>query len=432
MRSNTTSARSGRFIVTCALLALIAASISSAQAADGLIPSPEPGWPQWRGVRRDGISSEQGLLPEWPEGGPRLLWAVDGLGVGWSSPIIVGQRIYITGDVEDDLVIFAFDREGNLAWRVKNGAAWKDSFPGARACCCYSAGRLYHLNAHGRLVCLDADTGKELWSLDICQKFDAQNITWALSECLLVDGDRLIVTPGGRQALMAALDKSTGQVIWTTPPLEDDLTSYSSPILFQYGGRRVIANCSSAHGFAVDADSGQLLWTVPLKNPHKVNASTPLYQDGSIFFVTPYSEEGRNYRLTIEGERMTPELAWQSPLDSVTGSGVVVNDVLFAAGYRKNKWWMGIDWNTGLARSQLKDFTTGAAIYADSRLYILDERGAAGLVAVDEGQLRTAGKFQLVPDRVTDAWAHPVLLDGRLYLRYHDRLCCYDVRRTDR
>ncbi|MFH1922069.1 MAG: PQQ-binding-like beta-propeller repeat protein, partial [Planctomycetota bacterium] len=118
-----------------------AASAAAVVAADGLIASPEPGWPQWRGPRRDGTSEEQGLLASWPEGGPKLLWKVDGLGKGWSSPIVVGERLYVTGDVDDDLVIFAFNTDGTLQWQVKNGAAWKRSFPGARASCTFSEGR---------------------------------------------------------------------------------------------------------------------------------------------------------------------------------------------------------------------------------------------------------------------------------------------------
>ena len=269
--------------------------------ADGMIASPEPDWPQWHGTRRDSISQEKGLLTAWPEGGPPLLWKIDNLGRGWSSPIIVRDRIYITGDVDDDLVIFAFDLGGKLQWKATNGKAWTGSFPGARACCVFSEGKLYNMNAHGRVACLDAANGKELWSLDMLERFQAENITWALSECLLVDGPRLIVTPGGAKALMAAHDKHTGRVVWTTEPLDEDRTSHSAPILFRHAGRRVLANCSSAHGFGVDADTGKLLWTVPLRNRYGTNVASPVYGDGNVFFVTAYVQ-GACYRLESVGE----------------------------------------------------------------------------------------------------------------------------------
>jgi len=401
----------------------------TSSSADRLISSPEPGWPQWRGLRRDGISDEKYLLSSWPEGGPKLLWKIDGMGKGWSCPIIVGQRIYITGDVGADLVIFALNRrDGTVQWKVKNGRFWKNPYPGARACCVFSEGRLYNMNAHGRVVCLDAASGKELWAVNILERFDAKNITWALSECLLVDGRNLIVTPGGKKALMAALDKLDGRTIWTTEPLGDDRTSHSSPILLRYAGRRLITSCSSAHGFGVDADTGKLLWTVPLKNPHGVNASTPIYGSGSVYYVTPYAEMGRAYRLVIDSETITAEHIWTSGLDTVTGAAVLVDGTLFAAGYRESKWWFGVDWQTGRTKYELKDFTTGAAIYADGRLYCLDEKGSAGLLKPGPDGLEIAGRFALVTEKVRDAWTHPVLHDGRLYLRYHDTLFCYDVK----
>ncbi|MHB0956773.1 MAG: PQQ-binding-like beta-propeller repeat protein [Pirellulaceae bacterium] len=420
-------ARLCRFVRRCALCAAMILLVGRLALAEGLIASSETDWPQWRGRTRDGISPETGLLAAWPTGGPRLLWKQMGLGTGWSSPIISGERLFITGDVGDELIVFAFDREGRLLWRTPNGQAWTGSYPGARASCCYSEGRVYHLNAHGRLACLDATDGTPVWTAEILERFDGKNITWALSESVLVDESRVIVTPGGTRALMAALDKGTGETVWMTPPLPEERTSHCSPILFELHGRRTIASCSAAHGFGVDADDGTLLWTVPLKNQFGVNVATPIYAAGSIFFVTPYGELGRLYRLRHEGAQFTPEEIWTSRLDSVTGGGVLVDGTLYAAGYRRNKWWMALDWQTGEMTSQLKDLTTGAAIYAEGRLYCLDEQGGVGLVAPERDGLQLAGTFRLVTDRVNDAWAHPVLLDGRLYLRYHDALFCYDV-----
>jgi outer membrane protein assembly factor BamB len=265
--------------------------------------------------------------------------------------------------------------------------------------------------------------------VDVLDRFGARNITWAVSECLLVDGPRLIVTPGGKKALMAALDKLTGKTVWTAEPLGTDRTSHCSPILFRQAGRRVIASCSSAHGVGVDADSGKLLWTVPLKSPYGTNVSTPVYGSGSIYYVTPYTEHGRLYRLRPEGHGVAAEHVWTCPLDTVTGCGVLVGETLFAAGYKESKWWFGIDWRSGQTKCQLKDLTTGAAIYADGRLYVLDERGTVALLRPGPGGLEIAGRFHLSPERLNDAWAHPVLLDGRLYVRYHDTLWCYDVSR---
>ena len=415
-------------IASCAWFGPAVSPASETAPSEGLVASPEPGWPQWRGPRRDGISQETDLLPAWPENGPTLLWKVDGLGTGWSSPIVVGDRLYVTGDVGDDLVIFAFESTGVLRWRTKNGRAWKGPYPGARAGCTYSQGRLYHLNAHGRLACFDARTGNEVWTVNILHRFEGKNITWALSENVLVDGSRVLVTPGGAKALMAALDKRTGETVWVTQRLGEDKTSHSSPILFRHAGRRLLATCSSAHGFGVDADTGERLWTVPLSNPHGVNTATPIYSSGSIFYVTPSVENGRLYHLAPKDGAIAAEHSWTSPIDTVTGCGVLVDDTLFAAGYRRAKWWFAIDWRTGETKYELKDLTTGAAIYADERLYVLDERGTAALLRPGPDRFEVVGRFRITAERIRDAWAHPVLLDGRWYLRYHGTLWCYDVQ----
>ncbi len=410
----------------------VASSRSAQQPAasrhDGLVASTESGWPQWRGRWRDGISDETGLLRQWPDDGPPLLWKVDGLGTGWSSPVLCDGRLFVTGDVGDDLVIFAFDESGRPLWRATNGRAWKGSYPGARASCVVSEGRLYHLNAHGRLACLDVATGRELWAVNVLQEFGGREVTWGVSECLLVDGPRVLATPVGTRALMVALDKTTGRTVWTTPSLPDDQVSYSSPVLFRFAGRRVVTNCTGSRAFGVDADTGQLLWTVPLRNRFLTNVSTPVYRDGEVYYVTPYAELGRKYRLRPTEDGFKAEHVWTNEsLDTVTGGAVLVDGLLYAAGYRRSKWWFAVDWKTGRTKAEQQAFTTGAAIYADERLYVFDERGRVGLL--EPGTLRVCGRFQLVQRRVRDAWAHPVLLDGRLYLRYHDTLWCFDVRR---
>jgi outer membrane protein assembly factor BamB len=276
-------------------------------------------------------------------------------------------------------------------------------------------------------VCIDATTGRERWAVDILDRFQAENIQWALSECVLVDGQRVVVTPGGKKALMAALDKRTGETIWTTRQPGDDPATYCSPILFRYGGRRLIAHCSASYGFGADADTGELLWQVPLKNRFGTNVSTPIYGAGAVYYVTPYAELGRLYRLRFDRGEITVQEAWMHPLDTVTGSGVLVDGILYSAGYRKPKSWFAVDWQTGETRSELAELTTGAAIYADGRLYCLDERGNGALLKLPT--LEIVGRLDLkIGDRVRDAWAHPVLCDGRLYLRYHDRFWCYDVQ----
>jgi hypothetical protein len=402
-------------------------ALAPVPGAGKLVASKESGWPQWRGIRRDGVSGEKGLLPSWPEGGPKLLWTVPDLGRGWSSPIIHDGTFYITGDVGEDLVIFAFDLDGKPKWQAKNGRAWKNSWPGARACCLYDEGRLYHMNAHGRTVCLDVKTGQELWAVETLKVFEGQEITWGISECLLADGPRLIVSPGGKKAMMAALDKKTGQTVWASDPIPGDKAGYASPILFEWGGRRHLVSCSSRHAYGVDADTGRLLWKVPQPTRYEVIAATPLFHDGAVFVTVPDGNGGVLLRLKAQEKGVGVETAWTSPLDNCDGGCVLVNGVIYSSGYTTIKWWAGVEWATGRMLQEKRDLGQGSSIWADGRLYVLAETGAMALLKPAEAGFEVAGRFDLVAGK-RDAWAHPVILDGRLYLRFHDKLYCYDVR----
>ncbi len=425
---------------------LLAATAGVAGEVGRLVASKEPGWPQWRGPRRDGISDEKGLLQEWPEGGPRLLWSVGGLGRGWSSPIIVNGTIYITGDVGEDLVIFAFDLDGKEKWRSKNGRSWKGSYPGARGSCTYDEGKLYHINAHNRIACLDAADGKELWAVDLIQRFEGRNIMWAIAHHPLIDGPRVIVTPGGKKALMAALDKKTGETAWSSGPLvfertakfgggelpqpvtEADGPGYSSPILFELEGRRHLVSCSARHAFGVDADTGKLLWTHPMPTRWEVLANTPtLYRD--CVLVVASDSPGKLLRIIVEDDNVRAEQVWTCDMDTCHGSAIALGDLFFGSWYRHYDGLGCIDALTGKTLHRTNELSMGSMLYADGRLYYLAQRGTMALIKPDPADFRIVGRFPFPGGdaRRNDVWAHPVVLDGRLYLRYHDKLSCYHV-----
>jgi len=422
------------------------AALSSTAAPARLIASPEPGWPQWRGPRRDGICDETGLLTRWPEGGPRLLWTASGLGRGYSAPIITGGRIYLAGDVVDQLRIFALDFHGRLLWQATNGQAWKGPYPGARASCTFSQGRLYHLNAHGRLACLDANTGAELWAVNVLERFAGQNITWALSENVLVDGPHVLVTAGGANGLMAALDKRTGATVWATEPLrlgpstdpahqrvaepagEVDSASYASPILFSLAGRRYVVSCSLRHVFGVDPDQGRLLWTWPMPTRYQVIALTPVLVDDAVFVTAPDCEATGLYRIQPQTTGVRIDRLWSGGMDTCHGGVVLLDGRLYGSWYRTHKGWACVDARSGAVLYHFKDLAMGSVLGAQGQLYCLSQEGEMALITPTEAGLQFAGRFRLVPRRVNDAWTHPVIHDGRLYLRYHDTLYCYDIR----
>ena len=424
--------RLGGLCLVGAVLAALAVAQPARAApadADGPIASPEPGWPQWRGPRRDGVSDAKGLLQEWPEGGPPLLWKTSGLGRGWSSPIVTGGAIYITGDVGDELRVFAFDLDGKPKWQSENGRAWKGQHPGARACCAASEGRIYHMNAHGRLACLDAGTGREVWAANVLERFEGKNLTWAISECVLVDGANVLVTPGGKKAFMAALDSKTGATAWASEPMPDpetERTGYGSPLLFRRGGRRLLAAGSLRSLVCVDADAGKVLWTFPKRTKYEAACATPLYWQGCLFYSLPSKSGSVMLRLATDGG-VQPEKVWECRMDNLSGGVVACDGYLYGSG-EDNRGWYCLDARTGEEKYCAKDLAQSAVLWADGRLYCLGERGEMVLVKPGPDALHVVGRFRLTDGAEPDAWAHPVVLDGRLYLRYHDDLYCYDVR----
>ncbi len=410
------------------LILLLAATGPFQSEAGKLIASKEQGWPQWRGPRRDGISDEKGLLQSWPAGGPRLLWKIDGVGKGWSSPIVTGGTITLTGDVGEDLCIFALDLDGKQKWKTTNGRAWTGQYPGARASCVYDEGSLYHLNAHGRVACLDARTGRETWTVDILERFEGSVILWGLSECLLVDGTRLIVTPGGKKAAMAALNKKTGETLWASDPIEKNEAGYSSPILFELEGRRHLVNCSSRHVFGVDADTGRLLWKRPRPSEYIALCFTPVFCGDGVYVTTPGKNGGTRYRLGAQDGQLAVDAVWGHPLDTLQGGAVLVDGALYGSGYEGFKGWAAVDVATGKSRVTTRELASGSVIHADGRLYCLSERGEMALIKSGPDAFEFTGRFPLITERKADVWAQPVICDGRLYLRYHDTLYCYDLR----
>lgn len=418
--------------------ALAGAVMFAADAGPELIASNEPGWPQFRGPRRDGVSDERDLLAAWPEGGPKEIWTVNGVGRGFSAPVIAGGRVILAGDFGAEARILAFDLQGKPLWSSANGRAWQKEYPGARASVTCNGGRVFHLNAHGRLAVFDARDGREVWAVDLAARFRTRGLTWGLSECVVVDERTVYATAGGRDALMVALDKSDGGVRWRSEPLfdaegdnEPESPGYASPILVRFAGRRLLIGCSLRYLFCVDADSGKLQWTRRRPTSYGVQAMMPVLAADGVFMSAPYGPSGRLYRLLAParpGEAVGVDDGWSTRLDACQGGVVRVGNRMYGAFYTPRKGWAAVDATTGAVLYESPEIVKGAGLAADGLLYSLAEDGWMYLLRPGEKQFEIKGRFRLAEAKGRDAWTHPVICDGRLYLRYHDTLRCYDVR----
>lgn len=403
---------------------IIPLNVSAQESSPTLIRSDMTDWSQWRGPRRDGISEETDLLRSWPADGPALLWTATEIGRGYSSPIVADETIFITGDEENDLVISAFSLNGELRWQAKNGAAWERSFPGARSSCTYDRGKLYHMNAHGRLACLDAKSGNELWAVNVLERFEGKNITWGISESLLVHGDLVFATPCGAKGLVVALNKNTGETVWTTPAIADERPSYASPILIGVGDRKLIVNSATKNAFAVDAETGELCWQVPQEDPKNTVCTIPVLAQNELVLTNASRGYGAIFGVRLEG--MRAEKTWVKELTISHGSTVCVDGQIYgASGRGVARGWLAVNAKTG-SLVTVAELEGGSLIYADGRFYCLTQRGMMTLQKPVDGKFETVGSFQVAEGK--DVWAHPVICNGRLYLRFNETLFCYDIR----
>ncbi len=422
---NTDSISQRRVAGTLAILAaFVSISAESVAAADA------PAWPRFHGPNGDNISAEHGLLEKWPAEGPKLLWTAQGIGEGYASVTIANDRIYTAGDVGSDLVIFALDMEGRIQWQVKNGAAWPEAGPaGSRGTPTIDGERLYHENAHDELVCLEAATGKKIWGINLAAEFGGARDGFGRAESLLIDGDRVICSPGGAVAV-AALDKLTGRTLWKSPSA-DEAASYISPFIVTYQGLRLVITMSSRCLIGVNAETGDLLWKFEHFTPRYVaNCVTPVYHDGRIFISGGYGLGSALLKINVQGEKATVEPVWRAKdLDNRHGGVIRLGDFVYGTGhFNNNGKWVCLDWNTGQTKWAKKDLGESSFTCVNGLLYTINEHGAVGLLRPSPAGYELISQFKIPAGGEGPTWAHPVVCGGRLYIRHGDRLYAYDVR----
>jgi len=389
---------------------------------------PSADWPQFHGPRRDNRSAETGLLKTWPEGGPKLLWTVRGLGHGFSTVAVADGLLYTTGNVGQDTLITAMALNGKVAWRAKNGPAYERSHPGTRSTPTIDGGRLYHENADGDVVCLDAKTGKPLWHVNILKRFKGRNIQWALAESLLIDGPNVICTPGGKEIGLAALNKATGETVWTCTGIGDK-PGYCSPILVEYGGLRQIITMMAKSVVGVAAKDGRLLWQVAHVTPFDENIQTPTFHDGCVFFSTR-TTGSKLVRLKVDGQTCSAETVWANKaMDNQHGGVILLGRHLYGSNYSARPGpWVCLEVATGKRACAAAGIGRASFTFADGMLYALNHQRGVALVRASPSGFETVSRFSIPDGGRGPSWAHPVVCGGRLYIRHSDLLFCYDVK----
>lgn len=388
--------------------------------------------PQFRGPNRDGVfSDEKGLLKSWPEGGPKKLWVATGIGKGYSSPSIAGGKIYVTGMREDEMgVLSIFDRDGKLEKTIEYGRETTEKqAPGSRSTPTLDGDRVYLLSGLGVLYCIDLTAGAVKWSVNILERFPAKLPIWHISESVLIDGDRVICTPGGVDGVIVAMNKMTGDTVWTTTGFEDT-ASYCSPTIFTHNGKRILTTATAATIVGADAETGKLLWTFAHKGPYDIHGVTPIYRDGHLYYVAGDGFGGGLLKLSDDGAGVTP--VWENKsLDCLHSGVVLIDGYLYGTGYRGDAALECLDFKTGEVKWSTREIQEGIVIYADGMLYVYGDpkQGIVSLVKAQPTGYERTGTFSIT-DGERQHWAHPAISNGVLYIRHGDAVIAYDVRNT--
>lgn len=396
-------------------------SVSRADVSDS--------WNQFRGPNRDNISRETGLLRQWPQDGPSQGWTAVGIGEGYSSVSISNGKVFTMGNQDDEEKVFALDlATGNVLWSARSGRAYREGQGnGPRGTPTIDRDRVYGLGANGDLVCLDIDSGKQRWHVNILQRFGGENITWGISESVLIDGDKLICTPGGRDATMVALNKMTGEPIWRSQVPSSPRAAYSSAIAVDVGGVRQYVNFTHEGVVGVRASDGTPLWGKRESANPTANCSSPLFANNSVFTASGYNTGGALFRLASRNGQTAADTAYSTRDMQNHHGGMVLHDGhVYGC---NNSILVCMNLNTGKPVWQDRSVGKGSLTMADGCLYVRGENGSIALVEATPRGYQELGRFDQPQRSGNPSWAHPVVAEGRLFLRDMNRLLTYDVKK---
>ncbi len=381
-------------------------------------------WPQWRGPRRDGISTETGLLKSWPAAGPRQVWKAQGMGEGYSSVAVAQGRVYTQGQRGDQQYIIALDAAtGKKLWETPTGRSFRERRgPGPRGVPTVEGDRLWALAADGALVCLETATGKPIWKMNVVERFRGQVINWGISESPLVDGDRVIAMAGGSGAGIVALQKTDGKPLWQS---QSDEPGYSSAIAFDLGGVRQIVTLTGEAAVGLNARNGELLWRYDKVSNRTANIATPIFHDGHVFVSTDYGTGCALLKLAPDGGGVkASEVYFSREMRNHYSTSVLVGQHLY--GY-SSQVLTAMNFRTGEVVWRDRSVGKGSLLYAEGHLYCLGEGGTVGLVEATPEGYREKSRFTIQKGEFP-AWSPLAIADGKLYLREQDSLYCYDIK----
>lgn len=379
---------------------------------------------RWRGPEGNGVYPDRGLLREWPVNGPEMAWHVDGLGQGHSSPVFANGKIYITGMINNTGYVFLLSADGKILDKFPYGEDFHVSYPGSRSSPTLVGDLLYVFSGQGKVVCMNAQDGMIQWSKNLFRDFDGKNITWGVTETLVVDGNTVYCTPGGSKDNVVALDRFTGKTQWSSSG-KGNLSAYCTPLIVNLPAAKLLVTHTASNILGIDASSGKLLWTENFTNKYSVHPNTPVYQEGAVFCFSGYGKGSVMIEIDEQGNKVKTKWTDKS-LDSRMGGVVLLDGYIYGSGDSKRSWKC-LDWQTGKQMYESTEIGNGVIISADGLLFLYSQRGELALVPVDPNGFTVSGKTTISMG-TGQHWAHPVINEGHLYVRHGDVLMAYKIK----
>jgi outer membrane protein assembly factor BamB len=401
-------------------------------------PAPADDWPQWQGPDRTNVSKETGLLKNWPPGGPKLLWTFDQCGVGYSGPAVVGDRLYTLGQRGREEYLICLDTAtGKEVWAKPVAEPFENDFgSGPRSTPTVDGDAVVVECPHGEVVCLDARTGARRWGASLTE-LGGRVPNWGYSESPLVDGDKVVVTPGGDRGVLAALNKRTGEVLWRsrdlTPPV-----AYASPVVARIGGVRQYVQMTAEGPVGVAAEDGKPLWHINVATNTTAVVPTPVVRGDLVYVTSDYGAGCALLRITARNGSFTPEVVYKKPkIDNHHGGVVLLGEHLYGWSGNTNSRgsWVCQEFKSGKVVWQEESrLGAGSVTAADGQVYCYGQKdGSLVRIEASPNGWREAGRFRIPretrqPREMGQIWTHPVIANGKLFLRDLDLLFCYDLK----
>ncbi len=377
---------------------------------------------QWRGANSEAKYEVNNLLQKWPETGPEILWTFEKLGEGHSSPAFANGKIYCTGMLDGQGILFIFNENGTLEKKYNYAKEWDKSYDGTRSTPTIVDNRAYLYTGHGEIICLNLTDGKRIWTKNISD-YNGRNIHWGVTESLLVDGEKLFVSVGGEENNIVALDRITGNTIWSSAAKKEK-SSYCTPKIINFPSRKLFVTHTAHHIIGLDASNGKMLWSYPHTNQYSIHPNTVIYDNNALLCFSGYGQGCVRLNLTEDGSAI--EKAWSTEkMDNQMGGAIIHDGYVYSSGHRKRGWYC-LDWETGEEKFKSTELGNGVIIMAGDKFIIYSDRGELALVNPNPEKLDIISKTK-VQHGSAQHWAHPVVHNNVLYVRHGNALIAYKI-----